>query len=144
MSPPSPLRAFALLALAVSLAACSDTAAPALRVNRPAPSVLLRAGTAFNLRLCVDDVLDRVAPALAVSDDLSGIKNSLSLVNAALGTRIPPQLTTSSQSFKEALDAYFAARPERVSDPDAAVLRLLLDDLVAVAAYPPLDTLRTP
>jgi hypothetical protein len=144
MAPQSPLRATALLALALSLAGCGDAVAPAFITNGSGtPTILLRAVTASDLNVCIGDVVDRILPGLGSSADLKGIMSSLGLVNSALDSRVPSQFTASTKALREAVDSYFAAQPDRAFDPDAAVLRLLSDDLVAVAAYPPLDTLRT-
>ena len=143
MVSPFHLRVSALLMLALGVAACGETAAPVLITDRPAPSVLLRAGTAFNLQECVMDALDRITPSLEPNEQLEDVKASLRKVAAALETRQPQQLENPSRLFKEALEAYFAATEGRAFDPDAVVLRLLSEDLEAVALFPPLDTLRT-
>ena len=143
MAPQSPLRAAALLALALSVAGCGDAVAPAFITNGNTQTVVLRAVTASDLGVCIADVVDRILPALGSSSDLNRVTTMLGLVNSALDSRVPAQFTTSTKNLDEAVDAYFAAQPDRAFDPDAAVLRLLADDLVAIAAYPPLDTLRT-
>ncbi len=144
MGPPTQLRASALLVLALTTSACGDAAAPVIPIDRPTASVLLETSIALNLQVCVADALERIAPALGSSNDVSKITNALALISVALGVREPALFTVSARSFHSALDEFFEARPERVADPEAAVLRLLLDDLEAVALNPPLDTLRTP
>jgi hypothetical protein len=140
MGPPSALRATAVLALALSLAGCGDAIAPP---HIPiSPAVVLNAETAVNLRVCIDDAVDRIMPALGTPDELTGIASSLTQVNSALDSRGTVQLSKSVEAYKQALDAFFATRPELAFDPDAEVLRLLMVDLTAVAANPPLDTLR--
>src|SRR5262245_49087101 len=138
MGPPSPLRAVAVCAIALSLAGCGDAIAPP-PVNI-APAVLLSAETAVNLRVCIDDAVERIMPALGADGDLQDVASSLTQVNSALDSRATNQLTKSVQSYKLALDAFFATRPDLAFDPDAEVLRLLMVDLTAVAANPPLDT----
>ena len=143
MSSPFPLRASAVLVFALSLAACTDPIAPTTWIDRPPPAVLLRAGTAYDLQLCIDDALERITPTLEKSDELDRVTTSLLVVASALKTREPPKLVGAARSFKDAVDKYISAVETRGQDPDAAVLRLLSEDLEAVALYPPLDTLRT-
>jgi hypothetical protein len=143
MSSPFKLRAPAMLVLALSLAACTDPLEPGIRAGRPALAVLLRAGTASDLQVCVTDVLERITPVLEQSDDLNKVRDALLDVSSALEKRHPPQLLGASRTLNDALDKYMSADEARGLDPDAAVLRLLSEDVEKVALYPPLDTLRT-
>jgi hypothetical protein len=144
MSSPFPLRTSVLLMFALGVAACADADAPlAVEIDRPQPTVLLRATTAIDLQLCVADALERIAPGLESSAELDKVEATLGDVADALEKRHPQQLTNASHSFKDALDAFFAAKESRSFDPDAAALRILSEDLEAVSSVPPLDTLRT-
>jgi hypothetical protein len=142
MSSPFPVRVSVLLILVLGAAACGDAIAPALVRNQPQPTVLLRAGTATDLELCVADVLERIAPALEQSKELDDVIASLNSVVTALQSRQTQLLDKSSRTYKQAIDKYFGAQEGRAFDPDAVVLRLLSEDLEAVSLFPPLDTIR--
>ena len=143
MSSPFPVRVSAMLILVLGVAACGDATAPVLATHQSSTTVLLRAGTASDLELCVADVLERVAPALEKSRELDDVIASLTEVAAALESRQTQDLEKSSRSLKMAVEKYFGAEESRAFDPDAVVLRLLAQDLEAVSLFPPLDTIRT-
>jgi hypothetical protein len=84
----------------------------------------------------VDDVLTRVLPALGDAQSVASLRSSLGALRAALASRDIALIVTARTSLAASVNAFATGDRDSVK-PDIAVVRLLLDQVDAVAANPP-------
>ncbi len=144
MASPHPARTLVVLALAVTLGACSEqTTDPTLVKPRQPPVVLLKAEVASRLLVGVTDLIERVIPSLDEPAQRSPLTDALSSLAAVLTTRELAELRPASERLSAAFEVYAAAKENSLIDPDLASVRLLVDQVLYISMNPPLDTLNT-
>jgi hypothetical protein len=123
--------------LVVLMATCDkEPAAPKQAPPSAAAQAVIDEKLSVELGDQVDDVLTRVVPALGDEKSVASLRSSLGALHAALASRDIALIVTARTSLAASVDAFATGDRDTVK-PDIAVMRLLLDQVNAVAANPP-------